>query len=119
MVTAMDDDGATVNSSFTMNVNAINDEPVVQNAIGNQSIDEDFTPFTIQLAGAFSDVDGDALTYSVSGTSFVTAAIEDNTLTITAIENAFGMETITVTASDGELSATGTCLLYTSPSPRD
>ncbi|MGZ2283985.1 cadherin-like domain-containing protein, partial [Vibrio alginolyticus] len=60
-------DQATVN----VTVNAVNDTPVVESSIADQTLAEDFTPYSIDLNTAFSDVDnvdGD-LTFSVSGNS--------------------------------------------------
>ncbi|MGI2956510.1 tandem-95 repeat protein, partial [Vibrio alginolyticus] len=60
-------DQATVN----VTVNAVNDAPVVESSIADQALAEDFTPYSIDLNTAFSDVDnvdGD-LSFSVSGNS--------------------------------------------------
>ncbi|NTU36627.1 cadherin-like domain-containing protein, partial [Vibrio diabolicus] len=60
-------DQATVN----VTVNAVNDTPVVESNIADQTLAEDFTPYTIDLNTAFSDVDNvdGELTFSVSGNS--------------------------------------------------
>ncbi|MDW1602937.1 tandem-95 repeat protein, partial [Vibrio sp. Vb2960] len=46
-------DQATVN----VTVNAVNDTPVVESNIADQALAEDFTPYSIDLNTAFSDVD--------------------------------------------------------------
>ncbi|WP_420788490.1 cadherin-like domain-containing protein [Vibrio alginolyticus] len=46
-------DQATVN----VTVNAVNDTPVVESNIADQTLAEDFTPYSIDLNTAFSDVD--------------------------------------------------------------
>ncbi|TOR31519.1 hypothetical protein CGG79_11710, partial [Vibrio parahaemolyticus] len=58
-------DQATVN----VTVNAVNDTPVVESNLADQTLAEDFTPYTIDLNTAFSDVDNvdGELTFSVSG----------------------------------------------------
>ncbi|MGI2868975.1 cadherin-like domain-containing protein, partial [Vibrio alginolyticus] len=60
-------DQATVN----VTVNAVNDTPVVESSIADQTLAEDFTPYSINLNTAFSDVDNvdGELTFSVSGNS--------------------------------------------------
>ncbi|TNZ05555.1 cadherin-like domain-containing protein, partial [Vibrio parahaemolyticus] len=57
-------DQATVN----VTVNAVNDTPVVESNLADQTLAEDFTPYTIDLNTAFSDVDNvdGELTFSVS-----------------------------------------------------
>ncbi|MBT0115149.1 tandem-95 repeat protein, partial [Vibrio alginolyticus] len=66
-------DQATVN----VTVNAVNDTPVVESSIADQTLAEDFTPYSINLNTAFSDVDNvdGELTFSVSGNSNIQVAI--------------------------------------------
>ncbi|MGI2865371.1 hypothetical protein, partial [Vibrio alginolyticus] len=68
-------DQATVN----VTVNAVNDTPVVESNIADQTLAEDFTPYSIDLNTAFSDVDNadGELTFSVSGNSNVNVSIEN------------------------------------------
>ncbi|HDM8240929.1 TPA: cadherin-like domain-containing protein, partial [Vibrio campbellii] len=61
-------DGALEDSAeVSITVNPINDVPTVENTIADQSLEEDFTPYTIDLNEAFSDVDNadGELTFSV------------------------------------------------------
>ncbi|MGI3095263.1 tandem-95 repeat protein [Vibrio diabolicus] len=88
-------DQATVN----VTVNAVNDTPVVESSIADQTLAEDFTPYTIDLNTAFSDVDGD-LTFSVSGNSNVNVSIENGIATISPTADWNGSETLTFTATD-------------------
>ncbi|WP_154216304.1 cadherin-like domain-containing protein, partial [Vibrio parahaemolyticus] len=73
-------DQATVN----VTVNAVNDTPVVESNLADQTLAEDFTPYTIDLNTAFSDVDNvdGELTFSVSGNSNVLVSIENGIATI-------------------------------------
>ncbi|EGQ7962982.1 tandem-95 repeat protein, partial [Vibrio parahaemolyticus] len=73
-------DQATVNVTVT----AVNDTPVVESSIADQTLVEDFTPYTIDLNTAFSDVDNvdGELTFSVSGNSNVNVSIENGIATI-------------------------------------
>ncbi|WP_229613503.1 tandem-95 repeat protein, partial [Vibrio parahaemolyticus] len=71
-------DGAlTDQATVKVTVNAVNDTPVVESNIADQTLAEDFTPYTIDLNTAFSDVDNvdGELTFSVSGNSNIQVAI--------------------------------------------
>ncbi|ALR91527.1 tandem-95 repeat protein [Vibrio alginolyticus] len=91
-------DQATVN----VTVNAVNDTPVVESNIADQTLAEDFTPYTIDLNTAFSDVDNvdGELTFSVSGNSNVLVSIENGIATISPTADWNGSETLTFTATD-------------------
>ncbi|MCR9548412.1 tandem-95 repeat protein [Vibrio antiquarius] len=91
-------DQATVN----VTVNAVNDTPAVESSIADQTLAEDFMPYTIDLNTAFSDVDnadGD-LTFSVSGNSNIQVAIVNGIATITPTADWNGSEILTFTATD-------------------
>ncbi|TNC05858.1 tandem-95 repeat protein, partial [Vibrio diabolicus] len=88
-------DQATVN----VTVNAVNDTPVVESSIADQTLAEDFTPYTIDLNTAFSDVDGD-LAFSVSGNSNVNVSIENGIATISPTADWNGSEELMFTATD-------------------
>ncbi|HHX8677550.1 TPA: tandem-95 repeat protein, partial [Vibrio alginolyticus] len=91
-------DQATVN----VTVNAANDTPVVESNIADQTLAEDFTPYTINLNTAFSDVDNadGELTFSVSGNSNIQVAIVNGIATFTPTADWNGSETLTFTATD-------------------
>ncbi|TOH51710.1 RTX toxin, partial [Vibrio parahaemolyticus] len=91
-------DQATVN----VTVNAVNDTPVVESNLADQTLAEDFTPYTIELNTAFSDVDNvdGELTFSVSGNSNVLVSIENGIATISPTADWNGSETLTFTATD-------------------
>ncbi|EJL6794378.1 tandem-95 repeat protein, partial [Vibrio alginolyticus] len=74
-------DQATVN----VTVNAVNDTPVVESSIADQTLAEDFTPYSINLNTAFSDVDNvdGELTFSISGNSNIQVAIVNGIATFT------------------------------------
>ena len=72
--------------------------------VSDVSFDEDGAT-TISVSG--SDVDGDALTFSITGGSEITAILvadANNEIIFTASENFNGSETFTVTVTDEELS---------------
>ncbi|WP_411912790.1 tandem-95 repeat protein, partial [Vibrio sp. Vb5032] len=91
-------DQATVN----VTVNAVNDAPVVESNIADQTLAEDFTPYTINLNTAFSDVDNvdGELSFSVSGNSNVNVSIENGIATISPTADWNGSEILTFTATD-------------------
>ncbi|WP_031501509.1 tandem-95 repeat protein, partial [Vibrio parahaemolyticus] len=91
-------DQATVN----VTVNAVNDTPVVESSIAAQTLAEDFTPYTIDLNTAFSDVDNvdGELTFSVSGNSNIQVAIVNGIATFTPTADWNGSEALTFTATD-------------------
>ena len=69
-------------------------------------------PFAIDLNEHFSDVNGDALTYSISGPGAAYAALDGDTLTIdAAVEGAFD---ITVIANDGTFDSAPVIFTFTS-----
>ncbi|MHA2734823.1 Ig-like domain-containing protein, partial [Vibrio campbellii] len=74
----------------------------VENTIADQSLEEDFTPYTIDLNDAFSDVDNadGELTFSVSGNSNIQVSIVDGIATITPTADWNGSEELTFTAED-------------------
>ncbi|EOX4447999.1 tandem-95 repeat protein, partial [Vibrio alginolyticus] len=91
-------DQATVN----VTVNAVNDTPVVESSIADQTLAEDFTPYSIDLNTAFSDVDNvdGELSFSVSGNSNVLVSIENGIATISPTADWNGSETLAFTATD-------------------
>ncbi|MDF5576022.1 tandem-95 repeat protein, partial [Vibrio parahaemolyticus] len=96
-------DGALTDpATVKVTVNAVNDTPVIESSIADQTLAEDFTPYTIDLNVAFSDVDNvdSDLTFSVSGNINVNVSIENGIATITPTADWNGKETITFTAKD-------------------
>ncbi|WP_254173274.1 putative Ig domain-containing protein [Planktothrix pseudagardhii] len=64
-VTAKDSSNATVENSFQLTVNNVNDAPTTT-AIGNQTVNED-SNFNLNIVNNFNDIDaGDSLTYSAT-----------------------------------------------------
>ncbi|EMN7431169.1 tandem-95 repeat protein [Vibrio parahaemolyticus] len=92
----------TDEAKVTVTVNAVNDTPVVESSIADQTLAEDFTPYTIDLNTAFSDVDNadGELTFSVSGNSNIQVAIVNGIATFTPTADWNGSEILTFTATD-------------------
>ncbi|HHK8674070.1 tandem-95 repeat protein [Vibrio parahaemolyticus] len=111
-----DTDGAlTDQATVKVTVNAVNDTPVVESNIADQALAEDFTPYTIDLNTAFSDVDNvdGELTFSVSGNSNIQVAIVNGIATITPTADWNGSETLTFTATDPSGESTSQTVNFT------
>ena len=95
--------GQTVNDVFSVNVNPVDDHPVVANAIPDLSVNENSSVTNIDLSNVYNDVDDDNASISKSVTSsnpsLVSATILGNTLTLSYQNNKTGNSTITVTGS--------------------
>ena len=98
-VTATDPDGASASLSASFTVLARNESPVVTDTIPPQNLTEGDT-VTLDVAGNFSDPDGDELTFTVesTNTTAVTATIDGSVVTIIAV--AEGTAIVAVTATD-------------------
>ena len=107
-VTATDPGGLSATQTFGVTVNSANRAPTVSGAIPDQVLVEN-TEAPVDISGAFSDPDGDALRYGAASdaSSVATASVSGSDLRV--IGEAPGSATITVTATDpGGLSATQT-----------
>ena len=116
-ITVNDGHGGTATQDVTITLTGTNDAPVVVNAIADQSASEDQI-WSFQVpANTFSDVDGDALTYSASlgdGSAlpdWVTFNAATRTFSGTPPLNFNGPLDLKVTASDGSVSASDTFTL--------
>ena len=116
-VTATDPGNSTATQTFTLTVLPNNTSPG-QALIPTQTVNTGGTT-TLNLASYFSDPDGDTLTYTASSsdTSKATVSLSSATLTITGVTG--GGASITVAASDGELSASQTVSVTVSPQQAD
>ena len=100
--------------SFDINVTSVDDAPTWDVTIPTQNINEDATSYTLDLNT--SDVDGDAITYSVAsvgGASIV--SIVNKKLVITPAENAWGTVTVDLNATANGQSSIQTLALNISP----
>ena len=86
-------------ASVSLNVTAVNDAPVLA-TLSNVVFDEDDSSILILSA---SDIDGDDLSFSITGGDNISASIVENQITFTADANYNGSEVFLVTVSDGEL----------------
>ena len=86
-------DGALSSSAeVTLTIDAVNDAPVLA-AVSDVSFDED-NEGGVSLSA--DDVDGDELTYSISGGSDITATLDGSDLLFSAPQDYNGSEEFTV-----------------------
>lgn len=102
------DDGATENNmatqTFVLTVNAVNDAPVVANALADVSLEEDpDINGRVVLTNTFNDVDGELLTLSIgvtSGADLAEVSLDAETINIAPGPNKFGVMQVEVMAED-------------------
>jgi surface protein len=107
-IRATDSGGLTVDNSFNVTVNPVNDAPTISTPIADVTVDENAPNTLIDLSTNFSDVESTSgsLIYTIEvndNPTLVTATINDSALTLDYQTNQFGVANITVRASDGEL----------------
>ncbi len=118
-LTIQDSNGASTTQVIPITVTSINDAPTI-GTVADRTIEEDSNTGSIGIA--LSDVDTDVNTLTVSASSsnetlvpssgiVIAGTGANRTLVITPASNQFGTSTITVTVSDGSLSAIQTFLL--------
>ena len=95
--------GLTVEETFTVTVDAVDDAPTVANAIANLTVDEDADDSVIDLSDVFTDIDNDdtAIVKTVttnSNDTLVTTSINGNNLTLDYQDNQSGTADITIQA---------------------
>ena len=102
-----DDTLTTADVAVNVTVDPVNDPPVVDTPPGPQVTNED-VDITVDLSGAFDDIDGDALTLSVG--AIANAAVDGGAtnivgtdLNIVLLPDANGTGDITVAATDPDL----------------
>src|SRR5262249_15357129 len=105
VVQATDPSNASVRSTKTLRVTPVNDPPTFVSGPGAITFAEDSGAHAVSLAGNFTDVDGDPLTYTVTSVSnaalFSSApSMSGTTLNFTSAPNKNGNSTVRVRAQD-------------------
>ena len=98
-------------TTFTLTVNPINDAPTLDGL--NDGIVNEDNIFILELDG--SDVDGDPLTFLTSVNDNASVSIEDSTLMVNPAQDYNGDIEVTVIASDGQASGSGSFILSVIP----
>ena len=95
----------------------VNGAPAKVGTIAPVTVDVNGSAATVDVAGKFSDPNSDALTYTAesSDTAKATVGVAGTVVTITPV--AAGTVTVTVTASDGRLTATQTIVVKVNGAP--
>ena len=106
-------DNLTISRTFTVTVNALNDDPPTIASIANVTIDEDATAQTINYNGitaGFNETQTLVVTSTSSNPSLIanptvtyTSDEQTGSLSFTPLSDQFGSATITVTVEDGGL----------------
>lgn len=96
-ITAKDGKGGTVSHTLKASVNAA---PELAGTLADQIVQENAQPIVIDLSAAFSDRDGDALTFTAQSSAPASASVLVNGNTLTIDPKAHGTAVITVTAAD-------------------
>ena len=97
---AVSDGKATDETSFVLNVDPINDAPILESILSKTVLNRN----QVDLKISGSDIDGDNLTYSVIGDGGADFDIKDNTVVVKPKKNYKGSTPITLTTSDGKSS---------------
>ncbi|HSQ41155.1 MAG TPA: Ig-like domain-containing protein, partial [Fibrobacteraceae bacterium] len=115
VITVADIDGDTASATMAFTLAARNDQPSVLLAEDTLITEKDTT---FDLSSYFTDIDGDALTYSVSLSSSAlgTATSVGNGFSLTVPESSSMVKgTVTVTVSDGKLNVSASYSLWLIP----
>ncbi len=93
--------GKTVDNTFVITVNPVDDAPTVLNPITDVNVDEDAANTVIDITNVFTDIDNDITSIVKSvflndNTGLVTATIVDNQLILDYQDNKFGTANITI-----------------------
>lgn len=97
---AVSDGKSTDESSFILNVEPINDAPVLESILSKTMENRNY----VDLLMSGSDIDGDKLTYSVTGGDNVDFDVENNKIVVKPKKNYRGATAINLTTSDGKSS---------------
>ena len=104
-VRATDPGGLSATQTFEVTVSGANRAPTVSAPIPDQTVQEG-AQVTVDVSGAFSDPDGDALSYEAASDAAGVATVSVAGSDVTVTGEAAGTATITVSATDpGGLSA--------------
>ncbi len=100
---SVSDEEYTVFSSFSIQVLPVNDAPIIPAIVGQIALEDVEFQFNIEV----EDIDNDNHTFSVSmDTTFVSYQLNGNSITIQPMGDWYGEILVSVSASDGEYTAT-------------
>ena len=105
-VTATDAGGSGGTATLMFVVTVSNGAPVAVGTVSDRTLRVSGGPVLVELAGAFSDPDGDVLTYAAMSSSPGVAAVSVSGSSLTVTPLSSGAATVTVTTTDGSGTAT-------------
>ncbi len=119
--TISDGNGGTSTATVTVTVAPANDAPVVDAPLANQT-NADADVVSVPVAGNFSDLDGDTLSFSAAGlpaglTINPATGVISGTIDRQASQPSGGIYTVTVTASDGNGGTASSTFIWTVTNP--
>ncbi len=103
-ITASDSLLNVASNQFILTVNNVNDPPKLKSNLPDLTWNED-EQLSVTLDDYFEDPDNDQLTFAYKDNQYITADIQNSQLQLSSPENWYGSDTITITASDSQLSA--------------
>jgi len=98
-ITDDDEESSLDDGLISISINPVNNAPVLSQ-VEDIQFDEDFTAM-IDLSA--TDIDGDNLVFSISDGINITASLEGSSIELIPIDNWYGLETFTISVSDGLL----------------
>ncbi|GCA96223.1 hypothetical protein, partial [Microcystis aeruginosa] len=112
--------GKTVDDTFVITVNPVDDAPTVLNPITDVNVDEDAANTVIDLTNVFTDIDNDIAlivktVFVNSNPGLVTATIVDNQLTLDYQDNQSGTANITIRGTSNGKTVDDTFLVTVNP----
>ena len=118
--TISDGNGGTAQATVTVTVAPVNDAPTVVAPLPAQN-DADGSVVSVATAGNFTDLDGDALTFTATGLpaglSINATGVISGTIDKNASQPAGGLYTVVVTASDGKGGTVSSTFTWTVTNP--
>lgn len=92
---------AATDANVYMTLAPANDAPAVATPLTNLTLDENGS-YSIDLAGVFTDIDGDVLTYTVANNlaSLISTTVDNTSLALQGLDGQHGTAIIQVTGAD-------------------
>ena len=112
-VTATDVDGSNTSASQSFTVTVPNRSPVSAGSLAALTLAVADGAATVEVGGAFSDPDGDALTFGAASSAPAVATVTVSGSTVTVTPVSAGASTVTVTATDVDGSNTSASQSFT------
>ena len=99
-VSVADNEGASDSQTFQVQINSVNDSPVLNSLPDIQLSEDGESSFEVSA----EDIDSEDLQFSVSNSAHLQSTIVNNLITVIPEPNWYGIESVIVSVSDGELS---------------